>query len=661
MKKIISCLLIFALMILLINCNVYAFEENEEEYVVLPYIHLTDDNWDTSENIYTPEKTDSDVQGASYNKNTKTLTLNNLTSNKRLSIMNPGTDFTICVEGNNTLDGLNAYSMGGDDGQEIVGVYITGTGTLTINTEADSAITLGSYFGGSTLRIGTDVTLNLKSKKDVISVTMVTEKNGPTKRIKFDDESQNIKVSNSIHKAQIRKSINAYYPSTDASGKDYLGEQVTIDTDPNGIYTATFWWRDANGDEIHEEEGYTIEKWIWVDSIGYYIRDEDFERKEMTPDEFKKSKYQYVLDKDENHIWLENKTYLNWSSSEYLSQDKNGNKYVIIDSYEKVNDEYVSVKHAYDIHEIQELPGKYFLTKNTTVAVDTLEEITEEHVWEDVYDYAVESSELIVTPINGHVHNLVKVPAKAASCTEIGNNEYYKCTKCGKIFKDAKGNVKTTVETETIAKTEHKYSKTISKASLKEDGKIEEKCSNCGKVKATVTIAYPKKISLSKTTFTYNKNVQKPTITIKDSKGKKLKNGTDYTISYSNKNSKKVGEYTLKVSFKGNYKGSKKFTYKIIPKGTSLKKLTAGKKLFTATWYKQQTETTGYELQYSTSSSFKSRSKIININKNTTISTSAQKLIAKKKYYVRIRTYKNVNGKKIYSDWSTAKNVTTKR
>ena len=72
---------------------------------------------------------------------------------------------------------------------------------------------------------------------------------------------------------------------------------------------------------------------------------------------------------------------------------------------------------------------------------------------------------------------------------------------------------------------------------------------------------------MSKTSFKYNKKKQKPTVIVKDSKGNDLKEGTDYTVSYSNKNSKKVGEYTVTVTFKGNYEGSKKLTYQIKPKG----------------------------------------------------------------------------------------------
>ena len=137
----------------------------------------------------------------------------------------------------------------------------------------------------------------------------------------------------------------------------------------------------------------------------------------------------------------------------------------------------------------------------------------------------------------------------------------------------------------------------------------------------------------------------------------------DYNVSYP-KGMKNVGKYTVKVTFKENYKGSKSLTYSINPKGTGVSKVTAAKKGFKVTWKKQATQTTGYQVQYSTSSKFKS-AKTVTVSKNKTTSKSMSKLSAKKKYYVRVRTYKNVkiNGKdvKLCSGWSKAKSVTTKK
>ena len=81
----------------------------------------------------------------------------------------------------------------------------------------------------------------------------------------------------------------------------------------------------------------------------------------------------------------------------------------------------------------------------------------------------------------------------------------------------------------------------------------------------------------------------------------------------------------------------------------------------TITYKKQTADTTGYQVQYSTTKDFSSGVKNINITKNKTTSTTKKKLKAKKKYYVRIRTYKKVGGKKIYSTWSSLKSIKTKK
>ena len=219
-----------------------------------------------------------------------------------------------------------------------------------------------------------------------------------------------------------------------------------------------------------------------------------------------------------------------------------------------------------------------------------------------------------------------------------------------------------------VVKTKNKHTHTwnsgtvTKKASLTTNGVKTYTCKSC---KATKTEAIPKvsNIKLNKTAYTYNGKVQRPGATVKDSKGKTLKNGTDYKISYP-KGMKNVGKYTVKVTLKGNYSGSKSMTYNINPKGTSVSKVKAAKKGFKVTWKKQATQTTGYQVQYSTSSKFK-KAKTVTISKNKTTSKSVSKLSAKKKYYVRVRTYKTVKigGKsvKLYSGWSKAKSVTTKK
>ena len=79
--------------------------------------------------------------------------------------------------------------------------------------------------------------------------------------------------------------------------------------------------------------------------------------------------------------------------------------------------------------------------------------------------------------------------------------------------------------------------------------------------------------------FTYNAKVQKPTVTATDRYGNQLVENTDFTVKYSKKSSKSPGKYTATVTFKGNYSGSTKYTYYIVPGATSTVKanLSTGK------------------------------------------------------------------------------------
>lgn len=205
----------------------------------------------------------------------------------------------------------------------------------------------------------------------------------------------------------------------------------------------------------------------------------------------------------------------------------------------------------------------------------------------------------------------------------------------------------------------HNFQDTLTKATLDKDGFIGFKCLHCGKTADELIINHPKTFTLSKKSYTYNGKVQKLTVTVKDVDGNII-HEANYDVKYSS-GCKNVGEYSVTITFKGNYSGTKKLSYKINPKGTTLSKVKAGKKSFTATWKKQATQTTGYQIQYSKSSKFASGNKTVTIKKNKTVKTTIKKLTAKKKYYVRIRTYKTVKGKKYYSGWSKVKTVTPKK
>ena len=102
-----------------------------------------------------------------------------------------------------------------------------------------------------------------------------------------------------------------------------------------------------------------------------------------------------------------------------------------------------------------------------------------------------------------------------------------------------------------------------------------------------------------------------------------------------------------------------KNTETVKPKKTSIKKLSKGKKKYTVTWAKVS-GVKGYQIQYSSDKKFKKNNKSVTVTKQKTTKATVKKLKSKKKYYVRVRTYKTVNGKKIYSSWSKVKSVKTK-
>ena len=178
-------------------------------------------------------------------------------------------------------------------------------------------------------------------------------------------------------------------------------------------------------------------------------------------------------------------------------------------------------------------------------------------------------------------------------------------------------------------------------------------------VKATV-----KSVALIKTSYKYDGEAHKPVVVAKNNKGAKI-SSKFYTVKYSS-GCKNVGQYTAKVTFKGDYKGTYTKTFKIVPAGTTFKSVKAGKKSFTATWKKQSKQTSGYQLQYTTDKKFAKSVKTATVSKNTTVKKAVKKLSAKKTYYVRVRTYKTIKVKvgkksvKIYSGWSAVKKVKTK-
>ena len=324
-----------------------------------------------------------------------------------------------------------------------------------------------------------------------------------------------------------------------------------------------------------------------------------------------------------------------------------------------------------------------------------------------------------------HEHSYTKTILSNATCTTAGTLKYT-CS-CGDSY------------TETIPATGHKSSGWIidKTASIGVKGSKHKECTVCKKVLETAEIPALSRISISKasvtlstSTYAYDGKAKKPGVTVKLN-GKTLKNGTDYTVSYSNNtkvgtakvtitgkgnytgsvsktysiknnfkkatvsgistkaftgknitqsitvkyngktlkngtdytvsysNNKKIGIATVKIAGKGSYTGTVTKTFKINPAKQEIQKLTAKSKAFFVDWA-QKGSATGYEIQYATNSKF-TNAKKVTITNNKTDKTTVSKLSGKKKYYVRVRSYTTVKGTKYYGAWSASKSVTTKK
>lgn len=144
-----------------------------------------------------------------------------------------------------------------------------------------------------------------------------------------------------------------------------------------------------------------------------------------------------------------------------------------------------------------------------------------------------------------------------------------------------------------------------------------------------------------------------PSITVKYN-GKTLKKNTDYTVSY--KNNKNIGTATATVTGKGKYTGTKKVTFKIVPKTVNLTSVRNSSKKTAAIKWKKVANASGYEIYRSTkqSSGYK---KVKTITKNKTVSYKNAKLTKGKTYYYKVRAYKKVGNKKYYGRFSNVKAV----
>ena len=226
----------------------------------------------------------------------------------------------------------------------------------------------------------------------------------------------------------------------------------------------------------------------------------------------------------------------------------------------------------------------------------------------------------------------------------------------------------------------HSYKNTTTKATLTKNGKVVSKCSVCGTSKTT-TVYYPKTFTLSATSYTYNGSVKTPTVTVKDATGKVLTKGTDYTVTYDGKvksptvtvkdskgntlkkdtdytvkyssGRKNTGKYTVTITFKGKYSGTKTLSFNILPSKTSKITPTCSTTTIKASW-KKVTGADGYKVEL-----LNSKGKVVKTATTTKINYTFKSLSKVTTYKVKVTAYKTIDKKKVYSTVSTTITTST--
>ena len=270
-------------------------------------------------------------------------------------------------------------------------------------------------------------------------------------------------------------------------------EKVTHPTDSTGIYGRIH--RDKYIDGEGWVDGYYIYKLAYDADLDFYISTTLDEYTFIKYSEFDSSGYTIVPDEtiDAYAYYDEYNVYVDSNNKEYAVYET---IYVHQDNTEE------HIKEVKNIGTNKSNPQAYIFTENDTVSADSLTQVIETIYEEGFYIYTLKGSSFNYKPGKVHTHTFDggKVTKKATFTAD--GVKTYTCTS-----KDA-------TKTEAIAKVSN--------------------------------------VKLDKTSYTYDGKTKKPTVTVKDSKGKLLKNGTDYTVSYPS-GRKNVGIYKVKVTLKGNY------------------------------------------------------------------------------------------------------------
>lgn len=190
------------------------------------------------------------------------------------------------------------------------------------------------------------------------------------------------------------------------------------------------------------------------------------------------------------------------------------------------------------------------------------------------------AEETVTIPAPGH--KLEEVAAKDATCTEDGNTGYWKCSVCGKCFEDGNGENEIKEES-TVIPAGHKGVDKIVPATFDKDGSVVTTCSVCKEVIRNEVIPHIAEIKLNEAAFEYSGGVITALVQIKDAQGGVIPpDNYDLIIQDSEGNTitevKEIGTYSVTVKFKNFYKGtSQTMEFEVSKKANTLK-IKSGKK-----------------------------------------------------------------------------------
>ena len=223
---------------------------------------------------------------------------------------------------------------------------------------------------------------------------------------------------------------------------------------------------------------------------------------------------------------------------------------------------------------------------------------------------------------------------KAPTCTAAGKKSHH-CTRCGKQY-----------DVTTIPKNGHDYKIKVKPATTKKDGTKHYLCRVCGK-DVTKVIYKIDTIKLAKTTYICDNKAKTPTVVVKNTADKKLTKDTDYKVTYE-KGRKKVGTYTVTVTFIGDYKGTKTLKFNIKLGKTTGLTLTkqSGHKIKIA--YDKVRGAQKYCIYYATSKNGDYK-KLVTTDK---LSYTTGTMRAGKTYYFKVRALTVVDGKNKFGAYS---------